>query len=168
MRKKWLVVSIIASVLAAVVKLHGYVSENSEKGEIFCSYSVSEDKWTADPENGKVFRHNKINGVGLIIEERHMGVNYGNMGLGAERMADEMKKAYISKGMTCETGESVELNGTKWVTLYAENGEDVKILQNTAMRGDCVYIVTYIAGEDVYEAGLPDFQEVFESFEFSE
>lgn len=168
MQKKWLVVSIIASVLAAGMKLHGYVSENSEKGEIFCSYSVSEDKWTADPENGKVFRHNKISGVGLIIDERQMGVNYGNMGLGAESMVEELKKAYTSNGMTCEIGESVEIGDTEWVVLYAENGEGVKMLQNTAMQGDSVYIVTYIADDDVYEVGLPDFQEVFESFKFSE
>ena len=167
-RKKWLVASIIASVLAAVIKLHGYVSENSEKGEIVCSYSVSEDKWTVDPENGKLFRHNKINGVGLIIEERHMGVNYSNIGLNAERMVEDMKKTYTSEGMTCEIGESVEIGGTKWVVLYAENGEGVKMLRNTAMQGDGVYIVTYIADEDVYEVGLSDFQEVLESFEFSE
>ena len=167
-RKKWLVVSIIASVLAAGIKLHGYVSENSEKGEIICSYSVSEDKWTADPENEKLFRHNEISGVGLIIEERHMGVNYSNMGINAERMVEDMKKAYTSKGMTCEIGKSDEIGGTEWVTLYAENGEGVKMLQNTAMQGDGVYIVTYIADKDAYEVGLPDFQEVFESFKFSE
>lgn len=167
-RKKWLVVSIIASVFAAGIKLHGYVSENSERGEIVCSYSVSEDKWTADPENGKLFRHNEISGVCLIIDERHMVVNYGDMGLDAERMVEEMKKTYTSEGMTCEAGESVELGGTEWVVFYAENGEGVKMLRNTTMQGDGVYIVTYIADEDVYEVGLPDFQEVFESFEFSE
>lgn len=167
-RKKWIIVSIIAGVLSAGIKLHGYVSKNTEKAEIVCSYSVSEDKWTADPENGNLFRHNEISGASLAIEERHIGVNYSDTGFYVQFMLDEMKKSYADCGMTCETGESFEKDGTEWFTLYAENDDGIKILQNTAAKGDGIYVVIYIAAEEVYEAGLPDFREVFDSFKFSE
>lgn len=166
-RKKWIIVSAIASVLAAGIKLHGYVTDMSEKDDISCSYSVSADKWTVDPENGKVFRHNEIDGVSMVIEERHIGVNYDKLGLSAGRMAEEMQRSYADQGMTCEMGESLERDGTEWVILYAENGKGIKILQNTAVVGDNVYVVTYIAAEKFYEAGLPDFTEAFETFKFT-
>lgn len=167
-RKKWLVVSMIAAVLSAGIKIHGYVSEHPKKEETVCTYSVSGEKWTADPENGKLFRHNEINGISLVIEERHMGVNYGGIGLDVQSMTDKMKTSYIERGMTCETGESFVRDGTEWVTLYAENGEGIKILQNTAVQGDGVYIVAYIAAEDVYELGLSDFEKVLNSFKLTD
>lgn len=166
-RKKWLIVSAIAAVLSAGIKIHGYVSEHPKNEEIVCSYSVNSEKWTADPDNGSLFRHNEINGVSLIIEERHMGINYSDVGYDVRVMVNGMKNSYAERGMTCEIGESFVRNGIEWVPLYAENDKGVKILQNTAAAGDGLYIVIYVAAEEAYDAALPDFNEVFDSFGFT-
>ena len=162
-RKKWLIISIAATVLSAGIKIHSYVNRVSQKEEISCSYTVSGEKWTADTENERLFRHSKISGVSLVIDENHIGTSFS-----PQQAALRMKYSFTDKEMTCEIGENFERDGVQWVSLYAENGEGIRVLQYITALGDSVYTVTYVAAEESYEAGLSDFEEILYSFEFTE
>ncbi|MCM1480915.1 MAG: hypothetical protein NC085_14520, partial [Muribaculaceae bacterium] len=108
-RKKWTVIAIIAGIISAGIKINDYVKRVSQKQEIICTYTVSGEKWTADPENDKLFRHSEISGVSLVIDENHIGTAFGT-----EQAALRMKQTFTERGMTCETGEPFESGGTEW------------------------------------------------------
>lgn len=166
--KKFLLVFFVLFTLA----LTGCGSGNSEFAEVSVDYNISVEKWTVDPNDEKIYHHNEIDGVGLIIDEKHMGsgyaANYSSAGLGASSFADSMVEGYKLQGISCEVGEAFELNGTEWITLDVENDRGVKMHQNISMKGDGFYIVTYISMPEAYELGLPDFNEVMNGIEFTE
>ena len=49
-----------------------------------------------------------------------------------------------------------------------QSGASMKMLQYMALNGVNQYVVTYTSDKDNYDKALSDFEEVFDSFKFTE
>lgn len=82
-----------------------------------------------------------------------------------------MEEQYAAAGMTYLGDEVVKHDGKNWLKVDVEmeqSGTSMKMLQYMALNGVNQYVVTYTADKDNYDKTLSDFEEVFDSFEFTE
>lgn len=118
--------------------------------------------------NDGMFYHTNGDGTNFNIVCNAVGNTDGvRIGDGAEIM----KEQYEAAGITWLDSEVVTINGLEWLKINVEmsmEGTNMKMLQCMALANGNQYVVTYTSGKDLFDACRSDFDEVMNSFKFSE
>lgn len=118
--------------------------------------------------NDGMFYHTNGDGTNFNIVCNAVGNTDGvSIGDGAEIM----KEQYEAAGITWLDSEVVTINGLEWLKINVEmsmEGTNMKMLQCMALANGNQYVVTYTSGKDLFDACRSDFDEVMNSFKFSE
>ncbi|MBD5139289.1 MAG: hypothetical protein HDT24_08275 [Ruminococcus sp.] len=119
--------------------------------------------------NDGMFFHADLSGSNFNIVCNEIG------DLGADfdisMFAGLMEEQYAAAGITYLGDEVVEHNGKNWLKIEVEmeqSGASMKMLQYMTLNGVNQYVVTYTSDKDNYDKALSDFEEVFDSFKFTE
>lgn len=118
--------------------------------------------------NDGMFYHTNQDGTNFNIVKTDVG-DVGDMYIGD--LSDVLKQQYEAAGMIWLDYEINEFDGEDWLGVYVEtslSGVDMKMLQYFAIKDGSEYVITYTAGKDLFDAGRSDFDEVMNSFKFSE
>lgn len=118
--------------------------------------------------NDGMFYHTNGDGTNFNIVCNAIGNTDGvSIGDGAEIM----KEQYEAAGITWLDSEVVTINGLEWLKINVEmsmEGTSMKMLQCMALANGNQYVVTYTSDTDNYDSAISDFEEVINSFKFSE
>ena len=119
--------------------------------------------------NDGMFFHADLSGSNFNIVCNEIG------DLGADfdisMFAGLMEEQYAAAGMTYLGDEVVKHDGKNWLKVDVEmeqSGASMKMLQYMTLNGVNQYVVTYTSDKDNYDKALSDFEEVFDSFKFTE
>lgn len=118
--------------------------------------------------NDGMFYHTNQDGTNFNIVKTDVG-NTGDVDM--SQLAEVIKQQYEAAGMIWLDYEINEFDGREWLGVYVEtnlSGVDMKMLQYFAIKDGSEYVITYTAGKDLFDAGRSDFDEVMNSFKFSE
>lgn len=118
--------------------------------------------------NDGMFYHTNQDGTNFNIVKTDIG-DVGDVDI--SELADVLKQQYEAAGMTWLDYEINEFDGREWLGVYVEanlGGAETKMLQYFAIKDGSEYVITYTAGKDLFDAGRSDFDEVMNSFKFSE
>lgn len=118
--------------------------------------------------NDGMFYHTNQDGTNFNIVKTDVG-NTGDVDMG--QLAEVIKQQYEASGFTWLDYEINEFDGREWLGVYVEtnlSGTDMKMLQYFAIKDGSEYVITYTSGKDLFDAGRSDFDEVMNSFKFSE
>lgn len=118
--------------------------------------------------NDGMFYHANQDGTNFNIVKTDVG-NTGDVDM--SQLAEVIKQQYEASGFTWLDYEINEFDGREWLGVYVEtnlSGVDMKMLQYFAIKDGSEYVITYTAGKDLFDAGRSDFDEVMNSFKFSE
>lgn len=118
--------------------------------------------------NDGMFYHTNQDGTNFNIVKTDVG-NTGDVDL--SQLAEALKQQYEAAGMTWIDYEINEFDGREWLGVYVEtnmSGTDMQMLQYFAIKDGSEYVITYTSGKDLFDACRSDFDEVMNSFKFSE
>lgn len=118
--------------------------------------------------NDGMFYHTNQDGTNFNIVKTEVG-NTGDVDL--SQLAEALKQQYEAAGMTWIDYEINEFDSREWLGVYVEtnmSGTDLKMLQYFAIKDGSEYVITYTSGKDLFDACRSDFDEVMNSFKFSE
>lgn len=119
--------------------------------------------------NDGMFFHADLSGSNFNI----VCSEIGNLGsdFDISQFGDLMEEQYTAAGFTYLGDEVFERNGKNWLKIEVEAdqmGTAMRMLQYMALNGVNQYVVTYTSDKDIYDEALSDFEEVFNTFEFTE
>lgn len=118
--------------------------------------------------NDGMFYHTNGDGTNFNIVCNAIGNTDGvSIGDGAEII----KEQYEASGITWLDSEVVTINGLEWLKINVEmsmEDTNMKMLQCMALADGNQYVMTYTAAKDKYGETVSDFEEVLNSFKFSE
>ncbi len=119
--------------------------------------------------NDGMFFHADLSGANFNIVCNEIG-NLGS-DFDISQFGDLMEEQYTAAGFTYLGDEIFERNGKNWLKVEVETeqmGTAMRMLQYMALNGVNQYVVTYTSDKDIYDEALSDFEEVFNTFEFTE
>lgn len=118
--------------------------------------------------NDGMFYHKNGDGTNFNIVCNAIGNTDGvSIGDGAEII----KEQYEAAGISWIGSEVVEINGIEWLKINVGTtmqGTDMKMLQCMALADGNQYVLTFTSDTGKYDGAVSDFEEVLNSFKFSE
>lgn len=149
--------------------------DGSEYVKLISEYSseldMSLDVSAEDIENlnDGMFFHADLSGSNFNIVCSEIGDLGSDFDI--SQFGDLMEEQYTAAGFTYLGDEVFERNGKNWLKIEVEAdqmGTAMRMLQYMALNGVNQYVVTYTSDKDIYDEALSDFEEVFNTFEFTE
>lgn len=119
--------------------------------------------------NDGMFFHTELSGSNFNIVCNQIGDPGPDFDIGI--FGDLMEEQYTAAGFTYLGDEVFERSGKDWIKVEVEveqQGMAMKMLQYATINGENQYVVTYTSDKDSYDKGLSDFEEVFDTFAFTE
>lgn len=126
-------------------------------------FSYDSNKWELSFEPDT---HNPL----LLCKEFELNVTFVSVEIfeyGLETCADGLKDTYDMMGYVCTADEIKEINSTEWLFIDFEK-DNYRLHMRTAFVDGCQYTVRCYAEKEQFETGFPDFEDIFDSFKFTE
>lgn len=127
-------------------------------------FSYDPSKWELD------FEPDTYNSL-LLSKEFQQSVTFVSVEIfdyGLETCADGLKNTYDMMGYVCTADEIKKINDMEWLFIDFEKDSSVRLHMRTAFGNGRQYTVKCRAEKEQFEAGLSDFEEIFDSFEITE
>lgn len=134
------------------------------------SYSGAEYEFSYDPNKWELSFEPDTNNPLLLHKNFELSITFVSVEIfdySLETCADGLKDTYDMMGYVCTADEIREINGTEWLFIDFEK-DKFMLHMRTAFGDGRQYTVKCNAAKEQFEAGMPDFEEVFDSFKITE
>lgn len=134
------------------------------------SYSGEKYEFSYDPNKWELSFEPDTDNPILLRKDFELSITFASVEIfdyNLKACADGLKSTYDMMGYVCTADEIMEINGTEWLFIDFEK-DKFMLHMRTAFGDGRQYTVKCNAAKEQFEAGMPDFEEVFDSFKITE